>query len=73
MDRDRMFRIAFSMIRFMHDNALLRLMVDPTRLLRDLGVRARDTVLEVGCGPGFFTLATTSKPSSHHRSWVRYQ
>ena len=59
-DRDRMYRIAFPMIRFMHDNALLRLMVDPARLLRDLGVRTGDTVLEVGCGPGFFTVGAAA-------------
>ena len=59
-DRDRMLRVAFSMIRFMHDNALLRLVVDPARLLRDLGVRPRDTVLEVGCGPGFFTVGAAA-------------
>ncbi len=35
---------------------LRRLLHDPVKLLDDAGVQAGLTVLEVGCGPGFFTL-----------------
>ena len=48
--------IAYWMIRFVHDNPLLAAVRNPHRILRAAGVEERQTVLEVGCGPGFFTI-----------------
>lgn len=36
-------------------NPLRRLIVSPDRLVRWMGVRADDRVLELGCGPGYFS------------------
>ncbi len=43
------------MISLIHDG-LYGLYVDPRKLLKAAGVASGQTVLEVGCGPGFFTL-----------------
>ena len=48
-------KIAFGGIRFMHET-LYRLFRDADRVLRDAGLTQGMRVLEVGCGPGFFTL-----------------
>lgn len=47
---------AFAMITIMHDNPLLWLVKNPYRILRAIGVKEGQTVLDVGCGPGFFTI-----------------
>jgi ubiquinone/menaquinone biosynthesis C-methylase UbiE len=47
---------AFGIISFMHDNPLLPYLIDAPRLLKDAGLKPGDKVLEVGCGPGFFTI-----------------
>jgi ubiquinone/menaquinone biosynthesis C-methylase UbiE len=52
MDKER---IAFRSIRFMHET-MYKLFRDAERPLRDAGLRPGMQVLEVGCGPGFFTL-----------------
>ncbi|MBN1614832.1 MAG: class I SAM-dependent methyltransferase [Deltaproteobacteria bacterium] len=49
-------RFAFGIITLMHDNPLLPHLIDAQRLLKDAGLKSGDKVLEVGCGPGFFTL-----------------
>ena len=49
-------KIAFWMITFMHDNPLLPLLRDPYKLLGAAGLKRGQKVLEVGCGPGFFTI-----------------
>jgi len=48
--------IAYWMIRVVHDNPLLAVMRNPHKILGAAGLEERQTVLEVGCGPGFFTI-----------------
>jgi SAM-dependent methyltransferase len=48
--------IAYWTIRLMHDNPLLPLMRNPYKLLKAAGLEQGHKVLEVGCGPGFFTI-----------------
>jgi len=43
-----------------HDNPLRRRLSDPARALKAAGVRKGQRVLEVGPGPGFFTVAAAS-------------
>ena len=49
-------RFAFWTITLMHDNPLLPIFRNPYKLLRATGLRQGQKVLEVGCGPGFFTI-----------------
>ena len=48
--------LAFWMITIMHDNPLLPLFKNPYRLLEAAGLKPGQKVMEVGCGPGFFTI-----------------
>jgi len=48
--------LAFWMISLVHDNPLLPLLKNPYRSLKTAGLRQGQKVLEVGCGPGFFTI-----------------
>lgn len=49
-------KVAFWTITLMHDNPLLPLLRDPYKLLEAAGLKRGQKVLEVGCGPGFFTI-----------------
>jgi ubiquinone/menaquinone biosynthesis C-methylase UbiE len=48
--------LAFWMISLMHDNPLLPHLKNPYRSLEIAGLKPGQKVLEVGCGPGFFTI-----------------
>ena len=48
-------RIEFMFISFMHDT-LYGLFMKPEKLLVPAGIKKGQQVLEVGCGPGFFTI-----------------
>jgi ubiquinone/menaquinone biosynthesis C-methylase UbiE len=47
---------AFRTISLMHDNPLVPIFRNPYRLLEAAGLKSGQKVLEVGCGPGFFTI-----------------
>jgi ubiquinone/menaquinone biosynthesis C-methylase UbiE len=48
--------LAYWTIRLMHDNPILPLVKNPYRLLRAAGLYTMQNVVEVGSGPGFFTI-----------------
>jgi len=48
--------IAYWTIRVMHNNPLLPLVRNPNKILKAAGLEESQKVLEVGCGPGFFTI-----------------
>jgi ubiquinone/menaquinone biosynthesis C-methylase UbiE len=48
--------LAYWTIRIMHDNPILPLVRNPYKLLEAAGLEGGQKVLEVGCGPGFFTI-----------------
>ncbi len=67
---ERNYEISFFFIKFMHDNALLKALIDPVQLLRELGLHEGHHVMEVGCGPGFFTLGAARVVGEHGRVYA---
>ena len=53
-------KISFWMITMIHDNPLLPIFKDPYNVLEIAGLKFGQKVLEVGCGPGFYTI-----PAAH--------
>jgi ubiquinone/menaquinone biosynthesis C-methylase UbiE len=51
-----MSNFSFKIISLMHDNPLLPIFRNPQRLLKAAVLKPGQKVLEVGCGPGFFTI-----------------
>ncbi len=48
--------LAYWTITLIHDNPLLKLLKDPFSKLRAAGLKEGQKVIEVGCGPGFYTI-----------------
>jgi len=49
--------LSFRVMAIIHDNPLRRIFDNPSRSLKAAGIEYGQQVLEVGCGPGFFTIA----------------
>jgi len=62
-------RAHFRMISFVHDT-LYGLFVNPYRLLNAAGLKPGQKALEVGCGPGFFTILATKIVGEKGRVYV---
>ena len=54
--RSRMPNFAYRIISLLHDNPILPIFRSPERLLNAAGLGTGQKVLEIGCGPGFFTI-----------------
>ena len=51
-----MSNLSFRILALIHDNPIRSVFCDPYKLLRMAGLKHGQKVLEVGCGPGFFTM-----------------
>jgi len=55
-EKSHMNDISFRLMTLIHDNPLRRVLDNPMNTLQAAGIRPSQQVLEVGCGPGFFTI-----------------
>ncbi len=55
-DRRPMSDSHFRCMSLIHDNPLRRFLDNPVKTLKAAGIQMGQQVLEVGCGPGFFTI-----------------
>ena len=62
--------IAYWMIRLIHDNPFLPLVRNPHLLLTAAGLTRMQEVVEVGCGPGFFTIPAAHIVGEHGRVYA---
>ena len=51
-----MSNLSFKIVALMHDNRLMPYFRNPYKLLQAADLQPDQTVLEVGCGPGYFTI-----------------
>lgn len=51
--------LAYWSIIFMHDNPLFNIFKNPEKKLKNSEIKEGKRVLEVGCGPGFYTVPAT--------------
>ena len=49
-------KLTYWMITLVHDNPLLPIFKNPYKILESAGLKKGQEVLEIGCGPGFFTI-----------------
>lgn len=54
--KNHMTDTSFRIMALIHDNPLRRIFDNPMNTLRAAGIQSGQQVLEVGCGPGFFTI-----------------
>ncbi len=47
---------AFKMMSIIHDNPFRRKFSNPWKILEEAGLKSGQRVLEIGCGPGFYTI-----------------
>ena len=57
--KNHMTGTSFRIMALIHDNPLRRIFDNPMNTLRAAGIQSGQQVLEVGCGPGFFTIPAT--------------